>query len=157
MKKHLKFNNKKTNNPIKKCTKDLRRQKVSIWKDAPRHMSWGKCKLKQWNTHLLEWPKSKPLGRPKTNKYVEKLELFIYCCWDTKWVKVKVKVTQLCPTLCDPMDYMVHGILQARILEWVAFPFSRGSSPPRNWTQVFHIAGRFFTSWATRKVYAKWV
>ena len=47
-------------------------------------------------------------------------------------VKVKVKVTQLCPTLCDPMDYTVHGILQARILEWVAFPFSKGSSQPRD-------------------------
>ena len=42
-------------------------------------------------------------------------------------MKVKVKVTQSCPTLCDPMDYTVHGILQARILEWVAFSFSRGS------------------------------
>ena len=46
--------------------------------------------------------------------------------------KVKVKVAQSCPTLCDPMDYTVHGILQARILEWVAFPFSRGSSQPRD-------------------------
>ena len=44
----------------------------------------------------------------------------------------KVKVTQSCPTLCDPMDYTVHGILQAKILEWVAFPFSRGSSQPRD-------------------------
>ena len=43
---------------------------------------------------------------------------------------MKVKVTQSCPTLCDPMDYTVHGILQARILEWVAFPFSRGSPNP---------------------------
>ena len=42
----------------------------------------------------------------------------------------KVKVTQSCPTLCDPMDYTVHGILQARILEWVAVPSSRGSSQP---------------------------
>ena len=42
-----------------------------------------------------------------------------------------VKVTQSCLTLCDPMDYIVHGILQARILEWVAFPFSRVSSQPR--------------------------
>ena len=50
-----------------------------------------------------------------------------------------------------PMDYTVHGILQARILEWVAFPFSRGSSQPRDWTQVSHIAGGFFTSWATRE------
>ena len=42
----------------------------------------------------------------------------------------KVKVAQLCLTLCDPVDYTVHGILEARILEWVAFPFSRGSSNP---------------------------
>ena len=45
----------------------------------------------------------------------------------------------------------VHGILQARILEWVAFPFSRGSSQPRDRTQVSPITGRFFTSWATRE------
>ena len=49
-------------------------------------------------------------------------------------------------TLCDPMDCIVHGILQARILEWVAFPFSRGSSQPRDLTQVSRIAGGFFTS-----------
>ena len=48
------------------------------------------------------------------------------------FVALKVKVTQPCLTLCDPMDYTVHGILQARILEWVAFPFSRGSSQPRD-------------------------
>ena len=58
-------------------------------------------------------------------------------------------------TLCDPMDYTVHGILQARILEWVAFPFSRGSSQPRDQTQVSHIAGGFFTSWAPRCVIIK--
>ena len=46
---------------------------------------------------------------------------------------LEVKVAQLCPTLCDPMDYTIHGILQARILEWVAFPFSRESSQPRDW------------------------
>ena len=59
---------------------------------------------------------------------------------------MKVKVTQSCPTFCDPMDYTVHGTLQARILEWVAFPFSSGSSQPRDRTQVSSIAGRFFTS-----------
>ena len=59
---------------------------------------------------------------------------------------MKVNVTQLCLTLCDPMAYAVHGILQARILEWVAFPFSRGSSQARGQTQVSHIAGGFFTS-----------
>ena len=65
--------------------------------------------------------------------------------------KMKVKVTQLCPTLCDPVDYTVHGILQTRILGWVAFLFSRGSSQPRDRTQVSCITGRFFTSWATGK------
>ena len=60
-----------------------------------------------------------------------------------------VKVAQLCPTIWDPMDYIVHGILQARILEWVAFPFSRGFSQPRDRTQVSCIAGRFFSCWAT--------
>ena len=60
--------------------------------------------------------------------------------------KVQVKVAQLCLTICDPMDYTVHGILQVRILEWVAVPFSRGSSQPRDQTQVSHIAGGFFTS-----------
>ena len=49
-----------------------------------------------------------------------------------------VKVTQPCLTLCDAMDYTVHGILQARILEWVAFPFSWGSSQPRDRTQISH-------------------
>ena len=53
---------------------------------------------------------------------------------------------QSCLTLWDPIDYTVHGILQARILEWVASPFSRGSSQPRDQTQVSCIAGRFFTS-----------
>jgi len=66
---------------------------------------------------------------------------------------LKVKVTQSCLTLCDPMDYTVHGILQATILEWVAFPFSRGSSKPRDWTQASRIAGGFFTDWATREAH----
>ena len=54
------------------------------------------------------------------------------------------------------MDYTVHGILQAGILEWVALPFSRGASQPRGQTQVSHIAGKFFTSWATREVLHIW-
>ena len=66
-----------------------------------------------------------------------------------KWSEVKV--TQSCPTLCDPMNYTVHEILQARILEWVAFPFSWGSSQPRDRTRVPHIAVGFFTSWAMRE------
>ena len=62
---------------------------------------------------------------------------------------MQVRVTQSCLTLCSPMGYTVHGVLQIRMLEWVAFPFSRESSQPRDWTQVSYIAGRFFTSWAT--------
>ena len=105
-------------------------------------------------------------------------------CMCTKFLRnhiaLKVKVAQSCPTLCDTMDYTVHGILQARILEWVAFPFSRGSSQLRDQTQVSHkgsqgilewvaypfssrsslprnqtgvscIAGGFFTNWALRE------
>ena len=49
------------------------------------------------------------------------------------------------------MDYTVHGILQARILDWVAVPISRGSSQPRDRTQVSHIAGEFFTNWAVKE------
>ena len=65
--------------------------------------------------------------------------------------KVKVKVAQSCLTVRGPTDYTVHGILQARILEWVAFSLSRGSSQPRDWTHVSCIAGVFFTNWVMRK------
>ena len=71
---------------------------------------------------------------------------------EVKWNEV----AQSCPTLCDPVDCSppgssVHGILQARILEWVAISFSRGSFWPRDQTQVSHIAGRCFNLWATRE------
>ena len=75
----------------------------------------------------------------------------------TYWLNIgKVKVAQSCLTLCNPLDCIVHGILQARTLEWVAFPFFRGSSQPRDRTQVSHIAGGFFTSWATREAQQYW-
>ena len=66
-------------------------------------------------------------------------------------LKIKVSVTQSCLTLCDPKDCSppgssVHGIVQARILEWFAIPFSRGSSWPRDQTWVFYNAGRFLTT-----------
>ena len=68
---------------------------------------------------------------------------------------------QLCPTICDPMDYRlwgssVYGIFQARIVEWVAIPLSRGSSQSKDWTQVSHIANRFFTSQATKEAQEYW-
>ena len=86
-------------------------------------------------------------------------------CYSNSWVKCSQEklsgpalylVTQLCPTLWDPMDHSppdssVHGILLARISEWVAMPSSRGSSQLRDWTQVSCAAGGFFTSWATRE------
>ena len=52
---------------------------------------------------------------------------------------------------CSQPGSSVHGILKARILEWVAIPFSRGSSQPRNWTRVYYIAGGYFPAWATRE------
>ena len=69
---------------------------------------------------------------------------------------VKVLATQLCPTLCDSMDWSVegssvHGIYQARMLEWIAMSPSRGSSQLRAWPCVSRIAGRLFTIWATRE------
>ena len=83
-------------------------------------------------TNLLKWA--------STNGYKE----------ERKWKSLS------CVWLCDPMVYTVHGILQARMLEWVAVPFSRGSSQPRDQTQVSCITGRFFTSWATREAQEYW-
>ena len=68
----------------------------------------------------------------------------------------KSEVAQSCPILCDPMDcslpHSFYGIFQARELEWVAISFSRGSSWPRDWTQVSRTIGRRFTTWATREI-----
>ena len=81
--------------------------------------------------------------------YKEKItQWFVYTCM------LSCSVTQSCLTLCNSMDYSplgssVHRSFQARILEWVAIPFSRGSSWPRDQTRVSCIAGRFFTTWAT--------
>ena len=71
-------------------------------------------------------------------------------------------VTQSCPTLwgptdCSPPDSSLHGILQARILEWVALPSFRGSSQTRGWTQVTGIADRFFTIWDTTSQSVQWL
>ena len=76
------------------------------------------------------------------------------------FLKMNVKVVQSLPVLYDPIDcsppgFAVHRILQARILEWVAIPFSRGSSWRRDWTRVSHVAGRFFNVWATREAHTR--
>ena len=82
-----------------------------------------------------------------------------YCFLTFKFTwGIFAKSLQSCLTLCSPLDCSppgssIHGILQARILEWVAISFSRGSSQPRNRTQVSCIAGRFFTYWAMQEAY----
>ena len=81
------------------------------------------------------------------------------CCYE-HW-KSESEVAQSCPTLRDPMDCCppgssIHGIFQARVLEWVAISLSRRSSQHRDWTQVSRIVGRHFTVWATREVYEHW-
>ena len=91
---------------------------------------------------MLPWR----LGTVCPSEYLEGFRL--------PWVKKKVLVTQLGPTLCDsmvcgPQGSSVHGILQARILELVAIPFSRGSSWPRDWTQASCIAGRYLEQGAS--------
>ena len=77
-----------------------------------------------------------------------------YLPWLLSFSWCSLKIYEHPVTLCDPIGYSLsgssaHGILQARILEWVAIPFSRGSSQPRDWNCVSRIAGRFFTLWAT--------
>ena len=139
----------------------------------------------------MRWESEDCLGSP--SPLLGDSLLFVKELWGYSLVEseVKVKVAQPCLTLCDPVNYTVHGILQARILEWgslsflqgifptqgsnpgllhcrrilyqlshkgsprilewVAFPFSRWSSWPRNRIWVSCIAGRFFTNWAIRE------
>ena len=91
----------------------------------------------------------------KTNEIIDHMILyhlrFLFEPSETLWWvwKVKVKITLSCPTLCDAMNYTVHGILQVRLLVWGALLFSRRSSQLRDQTQVSHTADRFFTIWAT--------
>ena len=108
------------------------------------HLQWWLCIL---HAQIINTYESQGSPENRTNRI---------CIW-----KVKVLVTQSFPTLFDPRDWSlpgssVHGILQARILEWVAIPFSRGSSLPRDWTQVSCNAGRLFTVWTTRENFDYW-
>ena len=70
-----------------------------------------------------------------------------------EWLKGASESCSILSNILWPVDYTVHGIFQVKILEWVAFPFSRGSSQPRDQTQVSRIAGGFFTSWAWREAH----
>ena len=101
-----------------------------------------------WNT-LLEW---------KNQNHDTVVPRLYFLHWESVKVQcasacVRALVAQLSPTLCDPMDcsppgFSVRGILQARVLEWIAIPFSIGTSQPRDRTLVSCITGRSFTVWA---------
>ena len=113
-------------------------------------LSTHTCLTPECTLVLLVLP-SGQLGM-KTKQISKSDARFILCVC----VYMHTKSLQSCPTLCDPMycsppGSSVHGILQARILKWVAIPFSTGSSWPMDWTRVSCIAGRFFTIWATKE------
>ena len=123
---------------------------------------------------LVPWPWVKP-GPPALGAWnlshwttgdvpqiTNPITVSVHTCSHVSWMRreacglpsypwLNVKVAQLCLTLCDPMDYTIHGIPQARILKWVAFCVSRGSSQPKDRTQVSRITGGFFTNWAIRE------
>ena len=138
--------------------------KLKVWVTGLRSSCWqdqgpleapveGVPTLASWSLWRLPvllglWPQG-PISSPGVTDL-----LFCGCLGQSRLppsYKVKAKVVQLCPTLCDPVGSRVPGILQARTLEWVAFPFSRGSSQPRDQSQVSRIAGGFFTCRATRE------
>ena len=82
-----------------------------------------------------------------------------FSLWSSVWI-CSMLVSQSCPTLCDLVyrslpGSSVYGILQARVLEWVVTPFSRGSFQPRDWTQVSHITGTLFTTWVINTILSK--
>ena len=103
--------------------------------------SWGGNALRLGHLH---WSHHQSLSLESSytgNKIIIRDHFHVYCA----------KSLQSCPTLCDPMDCSppgssVHGIFQARILKWVSIPFTKGSSQPRDQTDVSSIAGRFFTA-----------
>ena len=89
--------------------------------------------------------------------WVEASSLPAYCSHKTESESRSVMSNSVTPwNNNNNASFLALGILQTRILEWVAIPFSRESSQARDWTQVSHIAGRFFTSWATREAHEYW-
>ena len=124
--------------------------KLVLW-DNPE--GWGgegdRREVQDGGTHVHLWLIHVDVWQ-KTPRYCKIISLQL------KQIKSESEVAQSCPTLCNhvncsPPGSSVHGILQARILEWVAISFSRGSSQPGDQTQVSRIAGRRFNLWATRE------
>ena len=108
------------------------------------------ARILEWVAIPFSWGSSQPRDQTQVSCIADRLSHQGNASRAWKWKLLS------CVTLYDPRDYTVHGILQARILEWVAVPFSRGSSQPRDRTQVSHIAGGFFTSWATREAHKRY-
>ena len=118
-----------------------------------KHVSWDcQCSVEKKTMTMLEnYCFKDSLGV----RYTQRIILFHLLEKRNESVSL---VVQSCLTLCNYMDCSppgtsVHGILQAKILQWVPISYSRGSSRTRDWTQVSYIAGRFVTVWATREVY----
>ena len=115
----------------------------------PRQEYWSGLTFPSWvYSQPRDWIRVSCIGRQ------------ILYRWVSREGEGEGEVTQSCPTLCDPMDCIlpgssVHGIFQARVLEWIAISFSRASSWPRNQIRVSRIAGRRFTVWATREASGK--
>ena len=126
------------------------------WTEEPdRLQSLGLQRVgHDWETSL-----SRETSQPRDRTLVSFIAGGFFTIWATEkslnWAR-PMKVALSCLTLCDPMDYTVHGILQARILEWVAVPFSRVSSQSRDRTQVSWVGGGSFTSWTTREAQEYW-
>ena len=140
---------------------------IAVWATKKNHQKPSNCKPGKisdchclpslWLKMLWAWHLQIFTAAFRTQKLglhyapVMNICIFLFFCFH-------VLVAQSCLTLCDPAGCSlpgssVHGILQARILEWVAIPFSEGSAWPSDWTWVFCIWGRFCTLWATREVY----
>ena len=148
--------------------KDGLRNEMDGWMDVKKEGRRTERK-ERWKRELGR--KCSERKKPGSGLWTPSLLFFLYHTqW---WSKVNILVAQLCLTLCDPMNCSppgssVHGILPARTLEWLAIPFSKGSSQPRDQTQVSCIVGdwntfltvqnpgRFFTVWTTGEAHHTW-
>ena len=115
-------------------------------------VQWSK-KWNQRSRHSWSWNKWEEMKSKEEGK--DDVSVPVFSNIESEKCKVKVLVPQLCPTVCDPMDCRspgsyVSGILQARTLEWIPIPFSKGSFRPRDQTWVSCVTGGFFTVWAIR-------
>ena len=127
----------------------------AMWETRVWSLGWEDPLEKGMATHssILAWriTMDSPWGCKETDTTEQFTSLHFTSC-----IYIWSEVAQSCPTLCDPMDcnllgFSIHGILQARILEWIAISFSKGSSQPRDRTRVSCIGGRRFNLWATRE------